>query len=271
MLSYQHGYHAGNAADVHKHAILAALLSRMAAKDKPMILVETHAGRGLYRLDSAEALKTGEWAGGIGRAEAARWFSPADPYARAIAAVRARFGAMAYPGSPLIAAACLRPGDRLRFAELHPREHAALCETIAGWGQGPAVEIRREDGLAMARATLPPMPRRGVLIVDPSYEVKEEYARMPPFLREIHRKWGVGVLVLWYPVLAGGAQRAMVAALEAGPELPGFLRSEVRFAPARAGHGLIGSGVVIVNAPWGLAADVARIEALFAQGPGGAV
>jgi 23S rRNA (adenine2030-N6)-methyltransferase len=171
----------------------------------------------------------------------------------------------------MIAAACLRPGDRLRLAELHPREHEALVAAMSGAGVGPAIEIRREDGFAMARATLPPMPRRGVLLVDPSYEVKEDYARIPPFLREIHRKWGVGVLVLWYPVLAGGAHRAMVAALEAPPALPGFLRSEVGFAPARPGHGLIGSGMVIVNAPWGLAQDFARIEALFARDRGGGV
>ena len=118
MLSYQHAYHAGNLADVHKHAMLSVMLAYLTAKDKPLTYLETHAGRGLYDLSASEAAKTGEAAQGIAVAEARRWFAPDHPYHRALAEVRHRHGATAYPGSPLIAALGLRDGDRATVAEL---------------------------------------------------------------------------------------------------------------------------------------------------------
>ena len=138
MLSYQHIYHAGNLADVHKHAMLASLLAYLARKDKPLSYIETHAGRGLYRLDAPEAMKTGEAAAGIGRAAA---LFPADhPYRRILAAVRDRYGRAAYPGSPLVAALSLRSGDRMHLAELHPQEFAALGATMRPF----AADVRRD-------------------------------------------------------------------------------------------------------------------------------
>ncbi|MGL4312068.1 MAG: 23S rRNA (adenine(2030)-N(6))-methyltransferase RlmJ, partial [Paracoccaceae bacterium] len=158
MLSYQHGYHAGNMADVHKHALLSVALDYLTTKDKPLTYVETHAGRGLYRLDAAEAIKTGEAAAGIGRAEALRWFSGDHPYARHLARIRMTYGAQAYPGSPLIAAEALRKGDRMHLAELHPQEHAALAAVMAPYG----ARVLAEDGLTLALAITPPEPRRGL-------------------------------------------------------------------------------------------------------------
>lgn len=257
MLSYQHAYHAGNAADVQKHALLAWMLQAMAAKPKAMTYVETHAGRGLYRLDGAEARKTGEAAEGVMRL-AGRL--PADhPYRRCLDAVRDAEGPGAYPGSPVIAGLLLRLFDRIVLAELHPQEHAALAEAMAPF----EAEVRREDGFALARAVCPPLPRRGMLVIDPSYEVKEDYARMPRFVAEIARKWPVGVIVLWYPILTGAAHGPMLAALEAAH--PGALRHEVRFPPVRPGHRMVGSGLFVINPPYGLEAEAARVSALFTR------
>lgn len=263
MLSYQHGYHAGNLADVHKHGLLAWVLAYLRRKDKPLSYLETHAGRGLYDLEDDAARRTGEAAAGIGRAEAAGWFGPDHPYAGVLAATRARFGAAAYPGSPLVAALGLRPGDRITLAELHPQEHAALERHLAPFG---ATCLRR-DGFEMARALVPPTPRRGLMLIDPSYEVKSVYAELPRLVAEVHRKWNVGVLMVWYPVLAGEARHPMPRALDA-LGLPRALRHEVRFAPARPGHRMQGSGLFVVNAPHGLDVEAARLGALFATLPG---
>lgn len=256
MLSYQHIYHAGNPADVQKHAILAAMLGYMTAKPKPLSYIETHAGRGLYDLGAAEAVKTGEAAAGIGRLADA--FAGTD-YARVLAAVRAAHGAAAYPGSPQVAAQMLRPGDRIDLAELHPQEHAALAQAMAGTG----ARLHRRDGFEMAQAICPPDPRRGLMLIDPSYEIKEDYARIPDQIAKLHRKWNVGVIALWYPILTSAAHAPMLAAL-AALGLPDTLRHEVRFAPVRPGHRMVGSGMFIVNPPWGLADITARLDSLFA-------
>lgn len=257
MLSYQHIYHAGNMADLHKHALLAVMLDYMAAKPKPLTYIETHAGRGLYDLAAPEALKTGEAAAGVLRL-ADRL--PADhPYRRVLARIRQRHGADAYPGSPVIAAELLRAGDRLMLAELHPREFAALQVAMRPYG----AQCRQEDGLSLARAATPPDPRRGLLLIDPSYEVKADYAALPEVILKVHARWNVGVLVLWYPILASGAHLPMLAALEAAA-LPKALRHELRFAPARDGHGMAGSGVFVVNAPFVLAQAARDIAALVA-------
>ena len=262
MLAYQHAYHAGNAADVHKHALLAAMLARLTEKPKPLWYFETHAGRGLYALDGPEAHKTGEAAAGIDRALAAGWFAPDHPYRAALDGVRDRNGATAYPGSPLIAATLLRPEDRMVLAELHPAEHAALSEVL-----GHRADVVRADGAALALARTPPTPRRGLMLIDPSYELRGDYAAMPKLLADLHRKWNVGVLALWYPVLDGPARphAAMVAGLLAA-DYPRALHSAVCFAPARPGHRMVGSGLFVINAPFGLAEEAARIEALFAAG-----
>lgn len=262
MLSYQHIYHAGNPADVHKHALLCALLDYLTRKDKPLSYIETHAGRGLYDLASPEALKTGEAAGGVaallGRLRADH------PYRYRLSEVRARWGDSAYPGSPLLAALGLRDGDRLHLAELHPQEHAALYAALEGW----PVQIHRRDGFETALAITPPMPRRGLLLCDPSYEVKDDYTAIPRHFAAIARKWNVGVLVLWYPILQSAAHLPMLAALAA--QHPDHLRHEVRFPPVREGHRMVGSGMFVVNPPWGTDQAMAEISALFAGKAGGA-
>ncbi|WP_420859848.1 23S rRNA (adenine(2030)-N(6))-methyltransferase RlmJ [Marivivens marinus] len=258
MLSYQHAYHAGNMADVHKHAALAWVLDYMGQKPKPLSYFETHAGRGLYDLDAVEAQKTGEAAAGIDVVDRLGWFAPDHPFARALATIRATHGPRAYPGSPLIAAEVLRGEDSLRLAELHPQEVAALREVM-----GLGAQIDQRDGLELILSAVPPDPGRGVLLVDPSYEVKADYDAMAQFLRRVHRKWPVGVLILWYPILRDGRHAPMLSALEQA--IPGGTRHEVAFPPAREGHGMVGSGLFIVNPPYGLDAELARLSGLFAS------
>ncbi|WP_158967478.1 23S rRNA (adenine(2030)-N(6))-methyltransferase RlmJ [Chachezhania sediminis] len=253
MLSYQHIYHAGNLADVHKHALLAAALDYMAAKPKPLTYIETHSGRALYDLSAAEALKTGEAAAGIARVEG--WFGMDHPYARALDAARAEGGADAYPGSPLVARTLLRPDDRMVLAEMHPREVAALRQAL------PWAEIHAADGPELALSITPPEPRRGMLLVDPSYEVKTEFRTITDLMAKVHRKWPVGVLMLWYPILTSGAERELVRRLAGLGD--GAVTSEVRFPPAREGHGMIGSGLWVVNAPWGWDKAAAELAAKF--------
>ena len=241
MLSYQHGYHAGNMADVHKHALLAWMLDYMTRKPKPLSYLETHAGRALYDLDSAEARKTGEAARGIALAKG--WFSADHPYARALASVQAAHGPRAYPGSPLIAQQTLRFEDTITLAELHPAEAAALRAAL------PGVTVTRSDGFAAALSRCPPDPRRGLLLCDPSWEVKSDYETVPEFLSKLHRKWPVGVLALWFPVLSDAPHRPMLRRLHR--QFPDAISHTIAFPPARPGHGMTGSGLFVVNPPFG--------------------
>ncbi len=255
MLSYQHLYHAGSLADVHKHALLSWMLAYMTAKDKPVSYIETHAGRGLYDLSAPEATKTGEAAAGIAALEPRL---PADhPYRKILAETRARYGATAYPGSPLIAALSLRPTDTIRLAELHPQEHAHLVQAMRPF---PA-EVVQRDGWDFAMAITPPTPRRGLMLIDPSFEVKSEYAHAAKALPQLARKWNVGVLALWYPILTDAPHAPMLATLKSA--LPELFVTEIRFPPAREGHRMQGSGLAIVNPPYGLADEADRLQSLF--------
>jgi len=256
MLSYQHAYHAGNLADVHKHAALAVALDYLVQKDKPLSYVETHAGRGLYDLGDPFALKTCEAAAGIGRV--AGRFAADHPYARALARTRALHGAGAYPGSPLIAAHLLRPQDRMHLAELHPQEYAGLRALL-----GTRATIQQRDGAEMALALAPPEPRRGLCLIDPSYELKDDHAAMATLVTRLGRKWGVGVVMLWYPILDGAPHAPMTAAI--GAAIPQALRHEVRFAPVRPGHRMCGSGLMIVNPPYALTPALDHLTRVFQE------
>ena len=205
MLSYQHGYHAGNAADLHKHIVLAELLARLTAKPRGITYLETHAGRGLYDLTAPEALKTGEAAAGIARVAV----PPDSPYGRALAETRARHGRQAYPGSPLIARLLTRAQDRLALMELHPAEHAALRAALAGEG----VAIHHRDGREGALALAPFTPRKGLVLIDPSYEVKSEYADTAGFARRLIGKWPQATVLVWYPLLPAGRHSELLAGL----------------------------------------------------------
>ena len=256
MLSYQHQYHAGNLADVHKHALLAWVLDYLTQKDKPLSYIETHAGRGVYDLADEAALKTGEAAAGIALAES--WFPADHPYRQRLLETRASHGPTAYPGSPLIAALGLREVDTLHLAELHPTEVQHLRTAATPWG----AHVYQRDGFDLALALTPPTPRRGLMLIDPSYEVKEDYDAIPKALAAIHRKWNVGILILWYPLLTGKSHADMLKTLTF--TFPDALRAEVRFPPARNGHRMEGSGLFIVNPPFGMAEEAAWLQGKFA-------
>jgi len=179
------------------------------------------------------------------------------PYRRRLAEARAAHGAQVYPGSPMVAALSMRDGDVMHLAELHPQEHRALVTHLAPWG----AHIQMRDGFDLALAVCPPTPRRGLLLIDPSYEVKADYDRLPRLLAQVHRKWNVGTIMLWYPLLAGNPHGPMLAEVTAG--FPDGLRSEVRFPALRPGHRMQGSGLFVVNSPYGMAEEAARIAALF--------
>lgn len=239
MLSYQHAYHAGGPADLHKHMVLAGLLDMLTRKPRGISYLETHAGRGIYDLSGAESAKTGEAAEGIDLVDP----DPETPFGRALAQVREMYGARAYPGSPALAAALLRPQDRMALMELHPAEHEALRRALMGFA-----EIHRRDGYEGVLALSPPKPRRGLVLVDPSYEVKEEYATAAGFVRRLVAKWPEAVVLVWYPILPAGRHRALVSGLDRLP----VLRDEVSF-DLKGGRGMTGSGLLLVNAPHGSA------------------
>jgi len=253
MLSYQHIYHAGNLADVHKHSLLAWMLDYLIRKDKPVSYIETHAGRALYDLTSDEAIKTGEAAMGIERAKS--WFDPDHPYMRCLAQTAETHGQNAYPGSPMIAVQTLRDSDKITLAELHPTEHLNLELSL------PTAKCWRTDGFSMGHSMLPPTPRRGLMLIDPSFEIKDDYLTIPGHIKKYVRAWNVGTIALWYPILTSGAHHTMLKTLE--NDNPDALRHEVRFPPARPGHGMIGSGLFVVRPPFGLAQEAAKLKTRF--------
>ena len=253
MLSYQHIYHAGNLADVHKHSLLAWMLDYLTAKDKPVSYLETHAGRALYDLGADEALKTGEAAQGIKRAR--DWFAPDHPYIRCLAQTAEIHGENAYPGSPMIATQTLRDTDTITLAELHPTEHTNLELSL------PMAKCWRTDGFSMGHSMLPPTPRRGLMLIDPSFEVKDDYQTIPGHIKKYVRAWNVGTIVLWYPILTSNAHHNMLKTLE--NDHADAMRHEVRFPPARPGHGMVGSGLFVVRPPFGLAPEAAKLKSRF--------
>ena len=254
MLSYQHIYHAGNLADVHKHALLAWMLRYLTAKDKPLTYIETHAGRAVYDLQDEYALKTGEAAQGIARLEGK---FKNHPYGETLARTKAENGENAYPGSPMIAAHLLRPTDKIHLAELHPAEHAALDYAMSPY----PVTCHLTDGFGMAHSLIPPTPRRGMMLIDPSYEIKTDYDTIPKDIRKYARAWNVGIIALWYPILTNFAHSEMVKTLS--EDHPDALRHEVRFNPARPGHGMVGSGMFILKPPYGAEAEAKRITSIY--------
>ncbi len=248
MLSYQHAYHAGGPADIHKHMALAELIALLTRKARGISYAETHAGRGLYDLAGPEAARTGEAANGIARLRP----DPATPYGQAIASVRQAHGATAYPGSPLVAGHLLRPQDRIALMELHPAENAALRLAL----RGTDAAIHRRDGYEGVLALAPFAPRKGLVLVDPSYEVKTEYAAAAEFARKLIAKWPEAIVLVWYPLLPAGRHADLLGGL--APLRP--ICDEVRFSPEPP-RGMTGSGLAMVNAPHGAGAIFRNIHA----------
>jgi 23S rRNA (adenine2030-N6)-methyltransferase len=253
MLAYRHAFHAGNHGDVLKHLVLVQVLRHMALKDKAYTLVDTHAGAGGYALASRYAQQTGEHEAGIGRLYGRDDLPPA--LADLVGLVREfnAGGALEqYPGSPALAQMLLRRQDRLRLYELHPTDHRILHAFV---GERPHTEVRMEDGFAALSRELPPPSRRGVVLVDPSYELKSDYAKVVAALRETIQSFATGTMIVWYPQvgLLESAQlpRRLSAAAAGAPK--GWLHASLQLMPpAPGGFGMTGSGVFVLNPPWPL-------------------
>lgn len=250
-MNYRHIYHAGNFADVFKHAILVAVLEHLTAKDKPFFVLDTHAGIGLYALDSVQALKTRESAGGIEKIMAAR------PGSRMLRSFRARVLAVAgneesvrvYPGSPFLIRSMLREGDRAVFNERHPEDVAILREHFA---RDRRVRVEMRDGYEGVRALLPPPERRGLVLIDPPFENPDEWADMAHALRAGLERFSNGTYMLWHPIKSMETVQHFYADLKALP-LPETLAATFFLRPPEDPKVFNGTGLVIVNPPWTLA------------------
>src|SRR5688572_5461156 len=249
MLSYLHGYHAGNHADVLKHTVLTALLARPVAKDKPVRYIDTHAGAGGYDLRARAAQRNREHEGGVGKL----WDSHDAPSAvsRLLTLARAFNGDGAlkrYPGSPWLARESLRPIDDLFLFELHPAEHRSLKKACA---TDRRVKVLRDDGLTAGIGLVPPPSKRALTFVDPSYELRDEYRQVVDALGKLHARFATGVFAIWYPVIERRWVERYERALRAAG-IGGISTYELCVARERREGGLVGSGMFIVNAPWQL-------------------
>ena len=255
MLSYQHAYHAGNHADVLKHVVLLALLAKLVAKDKPLRYIETHAGAGGYDLRSPAARKNREYLTGIAKIYAGS--SPPVPVARLVELVR-RYNdggtkVEHYPGSPWLAREQLRPTDSLYLFELHPAEHRTLEQKLGADGR---VTVLRTNGLEGCVGLVPPPERRGLVLIDPSYEVKDEHTQVVDALAKAHRRFATGTFAVWYPVI----ERRWVQRFERAIRSTGIESIdlyELCVAPDGHGRGLTGSGMIVVNPPWKVREELA--------------
>jgi 23S rRNA (adenine2030-N6)-methyltransferase len=245
-VNYRHAYHAGNFADVVKHAALALALEHLAAKDKPFAVLDTHAGIGRYDLAAIEAEKTGEFRDGILKV-LERPHAALAPYLRVVAALNpGGESPRIYPGSPELIARLTRPQDRIQLVELHPEDAAALAAAYEGDSR---VSVYGEDGYDALKALLPPQPRRGLVLIDPPFEVTDEFARLARGLRQAHRRFATGTYLLWYPIKARAPVAAFHGELAQG-DIRRILVAELLLRPEDDPERLNGCGLVIVNPPW---------------------
>lgn len=271
-MNYRHAFHAGNFADVVKHAVLALLIERLKAKDTAFRVIDTHAGIGLYDLTAGEAARTGEWREGIGRL----WGATLDPalaallapYLAAVAAANGGPGPLQrYPGSPWIARHLFRKQDRLTAVELHPEDSRTLAALFAGDYQVRAIAL---DGWLALGAFVPPKERRGLVLVDPPFEERDDFQRMMAAFTEAHRKWPTGIYALWYPVKDLAAVDGLRLAL-AKSGIRRLVRAELSIRDRGAAGTFNGTGLIVCNPPWQFAdmleSLLGLLTPLLAQGP----
>lgn len=260
MLSYQHIYHAGNFADVQKHALLIRLLKTLTDAPRPLHLLDTHAGRGFYDLDAVEAQKTGEHLFGVTPLWAERPSFPAPCLIGDYLEVVARYNKTAaltrYPGSARIARDLLRATDTLIAAERHPREFQEL-EKAFRRDDRAMTDLFHDDGLRGLTAAAPAGDARGVIVIDPSYEMKNDYTDIPHALIEALPDWPDAVVLIWYPILPAGLHSDLLAALQGQPGIVSQLRLTT---PPRPGYRMEGSGIIVINCPWGNATMTALTQ-----------
>ena len=273
-MNYRHAFHAGNFADVFKHAVLCRILNYLRAKPAPFRVIDTHAGAGLYDLSSGEASRGGEWRDGIARLVAAQLALPVaallTPYLDVVHALNERGRLKIYPGSPALARAWLRPQDRLIACEIEPHAAAALRQNLRGDIRIKTLDI---DGWTALSAYVPPKERRGVVLVDPPFEQEGEFQRLARGVAAAHRKWATGIYALWYPI-KGSSERDALARSLRRQGIAKILRCELTVAPLSNPDRLNGCGLVLINPPWPLEKELSvLLPALSAilgrEGPGG--
>jgi 23S rRNA (adenine2030-N6)-methyltransferase len=264
-VNYRHAYHGGNFAEVVKHATLARVIAHLQEKPAAFRILDTHAGAGLTDLAGPEASRTGEWRDGIGRLRAAtlddRVRALLAPYLDAVAACNPGEKLTAYPGSPALVRAWLRPQDRLLACELEPAAASALVRRMRGDARVKVVTI---DGWTALSAYLPPKERRGAVLIDPPFEQPGEFARLAEGLAAAHRKWPTGTYLAWYPIKDRRETDAFCRKF-ARTGIAKMLRAEVTIAPDRAATRLAGTGLLIINPPWTLEADLAVLLPVLAE------
>ncbi|MBP6345773.1 MAG: 23S rRNA (adenine(2030)-N(6))-methyltransferase RlmJ [Neisseriaceae bacterium] len=249
MLSYRHAFHAGNHADVLKHLCLKLVLDYFNQKDKPYWYIDTHAGAGLYDLESAYAQKTGEHSVGISLLQQAAQLPPA---LQDFVALTTRFQTEhpCYPGSPLVANALLRETDKLRLFELHPTDSQHLLANFRGAGRRTQIKI--EDGFKGLVGLLPPPTRRAAVLIDPPYEQKQDYQLVVDTLKDALKRFASGCYMVWYPCLSRAESKKLPEALKKlSPQQ--YLQVELHVSsPSMDGFGMFGSGMFIINPPYQL-------------------
>lgn len=251
-MNYRHAFHAGNFADVHKHIVLMAVLDYVLQKPKPILYLDTHAGRGEYDLRSAEAERGNEWQQGVGRMLSEKFNSPLlKRYQHVIRHLQSQlYGQHSYPGSPLIAHSILRDIDRRIFIEAHAEECLALRKCMRQQHM-LNLTIDDGDGYHALKAYLPPKENRGVVLIDPPYEQTDEFSQLSKHFQEAAQRWPTGVYCLWYPLKAGGVVNTFYTALK-NSGVSKLLLLEIWLRPVDTPLGLNGSGMLIMNPPWQL-------------------
>ena len=262
MLSYRHAFHAGNPADILKHLVLIEVLDYLAQKDKPLTYIDTHAGAGKYSLGSPEARKNQEFSAGFDRLTGNAKLHPSiDRFLKLVLRFRKEKNSKIYPGSPLLALQLLRDFDTAWFFELHPTDFELLEQTIAGYA---SVHARKEDGFHGLLGLLPPASRRGCVLIDPPYEIKSDFGKVIDTLIDAHRRFSTGTYLLWYPIV----DRKRVNYLEKRLLESGIGKISLFELQTQADNlspHMTGSGMICINAPWGLQEKMADILPLLAS------
>jgi 23S rRNA (adenine2030-N6)-methyltransferase len=250
MLSYRHAFHAGNHADVLKHYVFSLVLDYFNQKDKPYWVIDTHAGAGMYALKSDFAKKNAEFESGIARLFAAKNLPESlRNYVEIIKKYNENKRLEFYPGSPKIAEDFLRADDKMRLFELHPSDCKLLIENFSGKSRQTKIEM--QDGFAGIKACLPPPTKRAVVLIDPPYELKEDYLRVLDCIKDSLKRFATGTYLVWYPVLQRPEPAEMIKQLLALNS--DFLQVEMCVqAPSVDGYGMHGSGMFIMNPPYTL-------------------
>ena len=263
-MNYRHAFHAGGFADVIKHIVLVRMLAYLQEKPAAFRVIDTHAGAGVYDLTSEEARRGGEWLTGIARIMQARFSEKTEPllrpYLDIVRAFNPQRDLVAYPGSPLIARAMLRPQDRMTVCEVEPKARKRLIAALRRDTQARVVDL---DGWTALPAFVPPNERRGLVLIDPSFEAKDEFERLAAGFTEAFAKWPTGSYLLWYPVKSrratDGLARHVAAVADASKPAGKCLRLEFSVAPQAASPGLVSTGLLIVNPPWTLIGELKAI------------